>query len=589
MKEVKSIWHNMMQILTRQQKILGVVVFICALLAAAFETIGVSVIIPLVNALLDTPKLWQNRYVAVLTGFMHISSDNTLILLIIVLTIIVYIIKNLYFIFYAWIRNKYSFKVQREISVAMMTSYMNRGYSYFLDHNFNELRQGVENDVQSLYYVLTDSIQIFSQIMTILMISVFLCIVDWHLFIAVAVSAVICLVLIVTVFRKRMHLSGQMLRKYFIKCSQTILETFYGIKEVFVMRKQRFFVDKYNRYIISRNKASIIGTIGSEIPAYIIEMICITGIMIALGISIRDMDNRNSLVAVLAAFAMAAIRMLPSLGKISSSINQINSCIPGFNSVCENIIEAQKDNLLYFATDAKDDEQYKDLCFNNSICLNDISFRYSDNTALILDSLNLEIPKGESVAFVGESGAGKSTLADVILGILKPQNGNVCVDGVDINKIPNKWSNLIGFVPQSIFLSDSSIRENVAFGVLEEDIDDALVKEALEKADLMDFVNTLEAGMYTEVGDRGIRMSGGQRQRIGLARAMYHRPQILILDEATSALDNETERAVMESIEMLHGKVTLIIIAHRLSTIKNCDIIYEIKDGKAHQRKYDEL
>lgn len=577
------------RILNRNQKILAIVVLICSFLAAILETLGVSVIVPLVNALLQPEQLFQNAYIRNVTNFLGVYTNESLILLIIFAVILVYIIKNLFFIFFAWIKNRYACKVQRECSVYMMQSYMNRGYSFFLSRNVNELTQGVNGDVSSLYQIVNGLLQAVTQLMISAFICIYMCYKDWQIAVGVILSAVLCLLIIFVFFRRRMLRVGIQLRKYNILATQALLQAFQGIKEVLVMRKQKFFVKEFEENTIKRQNAIVVQDIGGEIPAYIIESVCIIGIMAILGIRIVNMPNPENFVAVLASFAIGAFRILPALGKISSSINVISSSVPGLNAVYENIVEARKFNDTFDDIESVDEKQYRALIFEKSVNIWNLTFSYNSEQKKVLNHLNLEIPKGKSIAFVGESGAGKSTLADLILGVLKPDDGEVLLDNVNIRKIPGLWGRLIGYVPQSIYLSDTSICKNIAFGIEESKIDEDSVKVALEKADLLDFVLGLPKGIHTEVGDRGVRLSGGQRQRIGIARALYHDPEILILDEATSALDNETERSVMEAIDSLHGKMTLIIIAHRLTTIKNCDAIYEIVDGQAVKRTYEEL
>lgn len=581
--------RKLFQILNRNQKILGVIVLICSMVAAVLETLGVSVIVPLVNALLQPEQLFEVVFVRRMTDFLGIYTNKDLILLIIFAVILVYILKNLFFIFYAWIKTRYACKVQRECSVYMMQSYMNRGYSFFLNRNVNELIQGVNTDVSSLYQIINGLLQAVTQLMIAVFICIYMCYADWQIAVGVVLSAVICLLIVFVFFRRRMLQAGIQNRTYHILASQALLQAFQGIKEVLVMRKQKYFVKEFEENTIKRQNALVVQDIGSEIPAYIIEAVCIIGIMTILGIRVANMSNIENFVAVLASFAIGAFRILPALGKISSSINMISSSVPGLNAVYENIVEARKYNDNFYNAETEDEEQYCDLTFEKSVNIRSLTFSYNSEQKKVLNRLNLEIPKGKSVAFVGESGAGKSTLADLILGVLRPDAGEVLLDDVNIRKIPRLWGRLIGYVPQSIYLSDTSICKNIAFGVEESEIDEDSVMAALEKAELLDFVQSLPRGIHTEVGDRGVRLSGGQRQRIGIARALYHDPEILILDEATSALDNETEKSVMEAIESLHGKMTLIIIAHRLTTIKNCDAIYEIVDGKAVRRVYEEL
>lgn len=588
-RKVIDALRKLFQILNRNQKILGIVVLLCSLVAAILETLGVSVIVPLVNALLQPEQLFDNSYVGIITKFLRIHTNEGLVVLIILAVVLVYVFKNLFFIFCAWIKTRYACKVQRECSVYMMRSYMNRGYGFFLNRNINELRQGVFDDVTSLYQIINGLLQTVTQFMIAVFICIYMCYTDWQIALGVVLSALVCLLIIFVFFRKRMLQVGIQYRTYNILASQALLQAFQGIKEVLVMRKQKYFVKEYEDNIIKRQNATVVQNIGAEIPAYIIEAVCIIGIMIILGIRIVNISNPENFVAVLASFAIGAFRILPALGKISNSINLISSSMPGLNAVYENIVEARELNDNFYNVELEDEDQYCDLTFEKSVNIQNLTFSYNSEQKKVLNQLSLEIPKGKSVAFVGESGAGKSTLADLILGVLSPDEGEVLLDDVNIRRIPGLWGKLIGYVPQSIYLSDTSICKNIAFGIEESEIDENSVKDALEKAELLDFVQSLPNGIHTKVGDRGVRLSGGQRQRIGIARALYHDPEILILDEATSALDNETEKSVMEAIDSLHGKMTLIIIAHRLTTIKNCDAIYEIVDGNAVMRTYEEL
>lgn len=588
-RKIEDFLQKIFRILTPNQKILGAIVLICSFLAAALETLGVSVIVPLVNALLQPGQLFENSLVKRVTDFAGIHSNEGLIILVIIGVMFIYIIKNLFFIFFSWLKVKYSCKIQRECSVYMMQSYMNRGYDFFLNHNVNELIQGVNNDVASLYQIINAAFQALTQFMIVVFISAYMCYTDWQIALGVILSAVLCLFIILAFFRKRMLQAGITNRVYSIRASQALLQAFQGIKEVLVMRKQKFFIKEFEQNTCKKQKATVVQTVGGEIPAYIIEAICIVGIMLILGIRIIHISHPEQFVAVLASFAIGAFRILPALGKISVAINAISGSLPGMNAVYENLIESRRYNDTFFDVDLKEEENDQKQSFVEAIQMRDISFSYHKEQRRVLNQLSLTIPKGTSVAFVGESGAGKSTLADLILGILFPDEGKITIDGVDIHRIPGLWSRLIGYVPQSIYLADASICKNVAFGIEEGEIDESRVNVALEEANLLDFVCSLPEGIHTEVGDRGVRLSGGQRQRIGIARALYHGPEILILDEATSALDNETEKSVMEAVDSLHGKMTLIIIAHRLTTIKNCDTIYEIVEGKAVKRSYEEL
>lgn len=571
------------------QRIGGFFVLILSLLSAFLETLGVSIIVPLVNALLQPSDLLQNAYIREIALKCGFSSADMLVMPVIYLVISVYILKNAYFCFFSWFKNKYACKVQRECSIYMFESYMSRGYSFFLDHNVNELRQGIEFDVGYVYNVLIGFIQIISQVLISLLIFGYLFVSDWQTTLGVTIASVICLVLIILLFNNIMKYSGEQFRKYNIKAGQVLLEALHGIKEVFVMSKEKYFLKEYESNVTKRQRASVIQAIGLETPAYVIEGVCVACIMIVLGYRVQIMDNPQSYVATLAAFAVGIFRILPALGKISNAYNSIITSIPGCDAVYENITAARNLNSEKKDNNEIVSDNLNTTLFANSIELDEIAFSYSDETAPIFSNLNLSIPIGKSIAFIGESGAGKSTLADIILGLLLPQKGKITIDNIDLKYMHKAWSDAIGFVPQSIYLTDSSVRHNVAFGVPESEIDDLAVVEALKGANLYDFIANLPSGVDTFVGDRGVRLSGGQRQRIGIARALYRKPQILVLDEATSALDVDSEQVVMDTIDDLHGSMTIIIIAHRLSTIEKCDLIYRIENGNASLVSYDQI
>lgn len=575
-------------IMNRSQKILGIVVLMLSFIAAFLETIGVSVIIPLVNSLLNPKALWDNEKVAGIARIFGVDNDRELIIAMIIGVILVYIVKNLFFVFNSWVNVKYAYKIQRECSIEMMKSYMNRGYLFFANHNVSELNQGVNGDVALLYNVIINIFKVISQVLICLCICAFMAYTDWQLAVGVVVAAIICVIIIVFGFRRKVAVAGEEQRKYGIIAGKIFLEAFYGIKEVMVSRSQKHYIKKFEENTIKKQNAQVIQSIGSEIPAYIIEAICITGIMIILCIRMINMENPSGFVVTLAAFAIGAFRVLPALGKISAAINTIEASLVGVNSVYENIVEARLYDNHYPIVDIEDKYSDDNVEFEK-IDLKDISFSYGEKLGKVLSGVNLSIKSGDAIAFIGGSGAGKSTLTDIILGLLPLESGNVYLDGRDIRDIPNKWSSLVGFVPQSIYLADASVAENVAYGCDAEDIDRKRVKEKLKYANVLDFIESLPDGIDTRIGDRGVKLSGGQRQRIGIARALYRDPQILVLDEATSALDNDTEKSVMDAIDNLHGKMTLIIVAHRLTTIKNCDYIYEIRNGNVYERTYEEI
>ena len=351
-----------------------------------------------------------------------------------------------------------------------------------------------------------------------------------------------------------------------------------GIKEVKIACKEQYFVDEYKKcgqgYVNAVQKYSLY----NNIPKLLIEAACVAtmvGYMIYLVVSGVSTENMLTVFSTLAA---AAFVLLPCVNRINNQINSIAYFEPFFMGVSDNLQdEISGDKVdMSFATDEEEKLPVK-----TSIELKDITYAYPETDKLIFDHAGLTVPIGASVGIVGTTGAGKSTVVDILLGLLELRTGQVLADGVDIKQNYRKWLKNVGYIPQMIFMLDDTIRKNVAFGVPEEKIDEARVWEVLREAQLDEFIRTLPDGLETRIGERGIRLSGGQRQRISIARALYNDPEVLILDEATSALDNDTEAAIMESINRLHGRKTLVIIAHRLQTIEKCDLVYRVENGKA--------
>lgn len=591
MKRACELLRKLNRLLTKQQKTLGLLVLASSILAAIMELLGVSVIVPLINALVNPNGLYNN---AILGGFLSSYNieigtteygRNKLVVIVFSGVITIYLLKNIFFVFNTWLKNKYAFKVQREISVTMMRKYINNGYSFFLNHNYSELRQGIDGDVRALYYIISGILQIFTQTLIVGLIGIYMLLEDIELAIGAILTGLFCVFFVLGIFRRKMTENGKKSRELAIKAEKTMEETLHGIKLVLLSHKEHFFIEKFNREIVMRNRIDSAITTGSEIPMYIIEAISISGIMVSLCVRILSMGNPELYVAVLGSFAVGVFRILPAIGKISSSVNGIISSAPGLNSIYQNIIIEKNDSLIESSERLCDIE----MDFSNKIEVKSVSFKYSGSNRIILNNVSFTIKRGESIGIIGESGAGKSTLADILLGLLAPSSGEVLVDNINISYLyKGRWKG-IGYVPQTIFLTDSTIAENVAYGVLNGDIDRNKVESALDRANVFDFIKSLPLGIDTVVGDRGVRLSGGQRQRIGIARALYTTPDIIILDEATSALDNETEKAVMDAIEKLQGTITMVIIAHRLSTIRKCDRVLEIKNGHIKERKVEDL
>ncbi len=574
LNNAKITLDKLLRILTNEQKKWGIVVLIGSLIAAFLELLGVTAIVPLINALMEPDNLRQTGFVVYIERIIGQHSVQFEVSIVVGSIILLYIFKNMYFCLFSWIKNKYAGKIQMELSACMLEKYLGKGYLFFLNTNPNLIRQGVEYDVGYIYSIVTSLIQIATQVVIMGMIFIYLFLSDWQITVGIIVASVVCFIFIMSVLKRRMQKAGSDFREYNITANQRLMELLYGIKEVFVSNSFEYFSSNYRESVKRRQKANVAQAVGQEIPTYIIEGVCVTCIMFVLILKLNVSGAQEGYVAMLASFAVGAFRVLPALGKISGSANTIIASAHGLDAVYMNYTESNELQTTEYSP-----EKYEMTDFKKGVNLNDVTFAY-DESGPVLNDVNMVVPHGKSVAIIGETGGGKSTLVDIIMGLLIPQSGSVRIDGISISELSADWRKMIGYVPQSIYLADTSIKRNIAFGLEDDDVDEERVIEVLKQAQIYEHVASLPKGIDTYIGDRGVRLSGGQRQRIAIARALYREPKILILDEATSALDVETEKAVMAAIDSLHGLFTIIIITHRLSTIENCDLVYKIVDGE---------
>lgn len=597
LKQIKGAYKKIYDIYTPQQRRGSIAVFVLLLIGSLLEMLGVSIIVPLVQVILLPESMLMNQSWQWLWQFLHVEDETGLVLWVSAGAVAVYIVKNAYMSFLSYYKNHFYRKVEKEISMRLMNSYLSREYTFHINTNTSVLLRSIVYDITGVSASMASIFTIIMESMSAVLIIIVLLTTDFGMAIVLAVSAVFALLVIVATFHKIMKVEGKRAVTYSQLCLKAVNEAFNGIKDVMVTRRQAFFAESYDEAVSGKNKSNAAKNFASECPAYVIEGICITAFIVMLCVKSLMGVNGAEFVSNAAAFAIAAFRILPSVGKITNNYNVIVYYQTMVGDVYKNIFEAKEfaqNNELVMDEQAGQAVRGRISsenvpAFHSEIRLENVSWKYPNAEGYVIEGLNMVIPKGHAVGFVGSSGAGKTTLADMILGLLPTETGAIRMDGADIKSIPLTWSRTIGYVPQSVYLTDDTIRNNVAFGIEKEQIDDALVWEALQKAQLKTFVESLPQGIDTIVGERGIKFSGGQRQRVAIARALYYDPAILVLDEATSALDNETESAVMEAIESLQGHKTLIIVAHRLTTIKSCDEVYEIAAGKAVKKDMSEI
>jgi len=380
---------------------------------------------------------------------------------------------------------------------------------------------------------------------------------------------------------------------------KTVNEGIGGFKEVTLTGRKPWFIRKFENSMLSLSKAEIFQQTTKQSVSPIIETIAIAGILLIAFILLKQGHSLAILSSILALFALSIRRLLPAINHIISQYNSLRYHAYSVDPIYEDLINLEKyqnianlNNIDKEENNNKEKEENKkeDNFLKQQIEIKNLDFKYQKDQELILKNISLSIKQGQAVALVGSTGSGKTTLADLILGLLQPSCGKIEVDKKDIYTNISKWQSNIGYIPQFIYLSDDSIKNNIAFGLEEDEIDEEKLQKAIEVSQLREFINQLPEKENTKIGERGIRLSGGQRQRIGIARALYDNPEVLVMDEATSSLDNITEKFIIEAIEKLKRNRTIIIIAHRLSTVKNCDTLYILKQGKIiDQGTYNEL
>ncbi len=574
-------------IFTRKQRWQFVGIFLLQLFATVLDFFGIALIMPFVNVLVAPASVEGAWWVELAKSVTGASTVEDILLFLTLLMIAVYIIKNSFLLFLTGVQTRFSYKNHIRMGSKMITCYMRKPYTYHLQRNTAEIVRNINQDVNSAFGVISGLFSLLSDILIITFLVTYLFAVDPWMTIAVTLALAFCSAVYFLIVRKKVRTFGQEDREIAAQMIKAIFQSMGGIKEVKIMGREQYFADVYTKagqeMIHRKRRYAII----SAIPSRLIETLCMGGILGVIAVKIVLGEPLAELVPGLSAFAVAAIRLLPRANAINSHINGITYALPALESLYEELIASEQEEKERQEEIARKKAEKKVVAVGkeNDIFVKNMTFTYPEKDAPVLKGINLNIPHGSSVGIVGVTGAGKTTLVDIILGVLKPQEGSICYGTLDIHEDYAEWQKHIGYIPQTIYLTDETIRKNVALGIPEDEIDDEAVWRALENAQIADFVRSLEEGIETVVGERGVRISGGQRQRIGIARALYHDPEILFFDEATSSLDNETEAAVMESIKGLSGNKTMIIVAHRLTTIEHCDKVFRVEKNGVFETK----
>jgi ATP-binding cassette, subfamily B, bacterial PglK len=537
-----------------------------------FEILSVGIILPVIAIIMQEDLIQQ--FPVLQTTFHYLGEPNHTQLVVgsMLALVIAYTMKSFFIIFLIWKQMSFIHNVQASLSQRLFINYLRQPYTFHLQRNSAQLIRNIVTETGMFALTgLSAAMILLTEILALLGIVILLLFIE-------PVGAIITAITIGLVsllfyyFTRGYILKWGKERQYHEGMRiQHLQQGLGGVKDVKLLGREDNF---FSQYSFHNKRSAHVGKYVytmQQFPRILLELLAVIGLSILVVTMVMQGDNSGTLFATLAVFAAAAFRMLPSVNKIITAIQRVRYSLPVINILHEELVgfdECQTKN------------NNKTLLFKDSLNLESVTYKYPLTEDKALSGVNISIPVGTSVGFIGGSGAGKSTIVDIILGLLTPVKGRVLVDGIDIEEDLRCWQNNIGYVPQSIYLTDDSLRRNIAFGISNEDIDELALNRAIKAAQLNEFVNSLENGLDSVVGERGIRISGGQRQRIGIARALYHDPEVLVLDEATSSLDVATETKIMEAVNTFKGKKTIIIVAHRLSTVENCNLIYHIKKGK---------
>lgn len=581
---MKKILNKIFILLDKKQKRFMIVLVIMMLIGAILEACSVAVIIPVINIIIDKDAIESSRIMSRVFELSHISDVKVFAVLVMVLLILMFVIKNIYLYIQQKVLYNYIYTNQFSTSERMMRNYIRRNYEYFLTADTAVIQRTITSDVNNMYALILSLLTLVSEVIVFIALAVFLLFTDWRMTAFVATLLAVTLLVIKIVIKPMMYKAGKDNQDYYSSLFKWINESVTGIKDIKIGGRERFFVNEYIRYGTGYVDAVQKYTLYSNVPRLIIEVVCISGMVLYFIFLYLTGQNSEAILSVLGAVGVALARLMPCANRINNQLNNIAYFEPFLMGVSDNL----QDEISGENTDLSVIDIPKEkLEIKNGIELKNICYKYPETSKYILQDASIEVKVGEAIGIVGTTGAGKSTIVDVMLGLLHPEKGQVLADGKDVLTEENyrKYLKNIGYIPQNIFMLDDTIKHNIAFGVPDDEIDEKRLWEVIKEAQLEDFIKGREDGLDANIGERGIQISGGQRQRIGIARALYDDPEVLVLDEATSALDGETEKAVMESINILHGKKTLVIIAHRLQTIEKCDHVYRIENGVATRER----
>jgi ABC-type multidrug transport system fused ATPase/permease subunit len=568
-------------ILTPRERRRGGTVLALILLAGLSEAMGFGAVIPFIVIATDPARAMKNAYLAPFVGTISTVGYFRLLSYAAILLIAAFIFKNLVILYSQYYQNRFCLNVGKRISTELFNNSLRRKFKFYSDTNIAIAVKDLTVEVSHACEVcLYNFLILVSESATMACMITLMFVVNWRVTSIMAVGSVPILVTVGLLVNYRSKVAGIRLLKITTSRIKLATEAISGLKELKVLGRENFFQRRFENVSADYALTSTQMNTLTSVPRMVIEVGGVVGVACIILWGWRQTNSINSILPILTVYVVSASRLIPSTSRVMIATSRIKGFLPSLKKIIALLNETPDRLETSVPTDPASIQKIEKIGFSKNIVLEDIHFHYSaDSTKKILNGLSLEFSHGSSTGIVGLSGAGKSTLIDVLLGLYSPVHGKFLVDGTLINESNVRtWRHNIGYVPQAIYLADDTIAGNIAFGC--EESDEKQLWEAIELAQMSDFVRGLPNGINTIVGDRGVKISGGQRQRLGIARALYHRPEILIFDEATSSLDNLTEKYVSEAIHNLRGNKTLIIVAHRLSTVQSCDKIIVLDSGR---------
>lgn len=567
------------KVLNKKQRSRVAILAVMIVIGGLLETFSVSLIFPLVTAITEENAFTENGLVVFISDLFNIPDLRTFVIVMLFALAAMFILKNVYMLVLYYVQHSFITNSQYRTSRDLLQMYLNKPYSFFLTANTSDLLRTIYGDSSSVFSLLLQYLQILTEVVVALCLGM-----------VILISDVLMTIVVVGVMGFFMFGSNYVLKKRIRKIGEnsrikqslmykSILQSVTSIKDVKVFAKEDSFMKSYKLHGKEYYHLVRDNNVFSSIPKLVVEAACMSGILVYMAVMIMAGGELTAMLPQLTAFALVAMRLMPCASRVSTYLANAEYYKPALEYIAANADFAQFMKMNEAGVKDADSKQVP-MPLKEKITLKGITFKYENTDKYIFENADMEVKVGESVGIVGSSGAGKTTIVDILLGLLQAEAGAILCDSKDVKADYASWLANIGYIPQTISLIDDTIRANVAFGYMEGTFEDERVWKVLEEAQLREFVEQLPDGLDTKVGERGVRLSGGQRQRIGIARALFHNPELLILDEATSALDNDTEAAIMEAINHFHGKKTMLIIAHRLKTIENCDVIYRVENGK---------